>query len=88
MPRSAAIKSRIVAIGNSQGVRIPKMLLEDSRITGEVDLELHPEGILIRKAQKPRAGWSEAFKSMAENEEDELVGGTLSSDFEKKEWQW
>ena len=82
------MKSQIIQIGNSQGVRIPKMLLEDSRIAGEVELELHADGILIRKAQKPRAGWAEAFKSMAENDEDELVDGTTSTDFEKKEWQW
>src|SRR5258707_14155866 len=82
------MKSQIIQIGNSQGVRIPKMLLEDSRITGEVDLELHPDGILIRNAQQPRAGWDEQFKLMAENEDDELAGGVTSTNFEKKEWQW
>lgn len=81
------MKSQIIQIGNSQGIRIPKALLEDSRISGEVDLELHPEGILIRKAQKPRAGWDEAFKAMAE-EEDSPEGGVSTSSFDKKEWQW
>ena len=82
------MKAQIIQIGNSQGIRIPKALLEDSRIKGDVDLELHPDGILIRNAQQPRAGWDEAFKSMAENEDDELTDGTTSTRFEKKEWQW
>jgi len=82
------MKAQIIQIGNSQGIRIPKVLLEDSRITGDVDLELHPDGILIRNAQQPRAGWDEAFKAMAENEDDELDVGRTSTDFEKKEWQW
>ncbi len=82
------MKAQIIQIGNSQGIRIPKVLLEDSRITGEVDLELHPDGILIRSALQPRASWDEAFKSMAENEDDELTSGDSSTDFEKKEWQW
>jgi antitoxin MazE len=82
------MKAQIIQIGNSQGIRIPKVLLEDSRIKGDVDLELHPDGILIRNAQQPRAGWDEAFKSMAENEDDELTNGDYSTDFEKKEWQW
>ena len=82
------MKSQIIQIGNSQGVRLPKMLLEESRITGEVDLELHPDGILIRNAQKPRALWDEQFKIMAENEDDDLTGGDTSTKFEKKEWQW
>jgi len=82
------MKSQIIQIGNSQGIRLPKMLLEESGIIGEVDLELHPDGILIRNAQKPRAGWDEAFKAMAENEDDEMPDGETSTAFEKKEWQW
>lgn len=82
------MRSQIIQIGNSQGIRIPKVLLEDSRITGDVDLELHPDGILIRNAQKPRAGWDEAFKSMADEEDDDLTDGSPSADFDKKEWQW
>lgn len=82
------MKSQIIQIGNSQGIRIPKTLLEDSRITGDVEIELHPDGILIRNIQKPRAGWDEAFKMMAENEDDELHDGDLATNFEKKEWQW
>jgi len=81
------MKSQIIQIGNSQGIRIPKVLLEESRISGDVDLELHPDGILIRKAQRPRDGWDEAFKTIAENDEDELET-PAATDFEKKEWQW
>lgn len=81
------MKAQIIQIGNSQGIRIPKVLLEESRIRGEVDIELHPDGILIRNVRKPRAGWAEAFKAMAENEDHELEvepGGS----FDKKEWRW
>jgi len=81
------MKSQIIQIGNSQGIRIPKVLLEETRISGEVDLELHPDGILIRKTQRARAGWEDAFRSMAENDEDELDSSTATS-FERKEWQW
>jgi antitoxin MazE len=82
------MKSQIIQIGNSQGIRIPKVLLEESRIKGEVDLEIHPEGILIRNTQKPRSGWDEAFKAMAENEDDELLDDGQATGFDKKEWQW
>ncbi len=82
------MKTQIIQIGNSQGIRIPKVLLEESRITGEVELELHSEGILIRKTLKPRAGWDDAFKLMAENEDDELVDQSNVTAFDKKEWQW
>lgn len=82
------MKTQIIQIGNSQGIRIPKVLLEESKIKGDVDVEIHPEGILIRNIQKPRVGWDEAFKAMAENEDDDLIGANASTSFEKKEWQW
>jgi len=82
------MKAQIIQIGNSQGIRIPKVLLEESRITGEVEIEKHPDGILIRNVKKPRDGWNEAFRVMADNEDDELIGGAPATTFEKKEWQW
>lgn len=82
------MKTQIIQIGNSQGIRIPKVLLEESSISGEVDVELHPDGIIIRNAQKPRAGWDDAFKTMAENEDEELSESKAETEFEKKEWQW
>ncbi len=66
------MKTQIIQIGNSQGIRIPKVFLEECKIQGDVELEIHPDGILIRNAQKPRSGWDEAFKAMAENEDDEF----------------
>jgi antitoxin MazE len=81
------MKAQIIQIGNSQGIRIPKVLLEESRISGDVDLELHPDGILIRKAQRPRDGWAEAFQSMAEHDDAEIEP-LPPTDFEKKDWQW
>lgn len=82
------MKAQIIQIGNSQGIRIPKVLLEESRIVGEVDLELHPDGILIRNAQKPRAGWDEEFKALTDMDDDELAGEDVKSAFDRKEWQW
>ncbi len=82
------MKCQIIQIGNSQGIRIPKALLEETGISGEVDLELHPDGILIRNIQRPRSGWNEAFKAMAENEDDELANDRSGTGFDKKGWQW
>jgi antitoxin MazE len=83
------MKSQIIQIGNSQGVRLPKALLEESGISGEVDLVLHEEGILIRALKRKRTGWEEALKRMMEHEEDELVdSGSFTTDFDRRRWQW
>jgi antitoxin MazE len=81
------MKAQIIRIGNSQGVRIPKTLIEDGKLSGEVELELHEEGILIRSLRKPRTNWDAAFKAVADVDDDQPVSEG-ATDFEKKEWQW
>jgi antitoxin MazE len=81
------MKAQIIRIGNSQGIRIPKTMIEDGKLSGEVELELHEDGLLIRSLQKPRANWDTAFKSASESDDDQAVGETRTA-FENKEWQW
>lgn len=81
------MKAQIIRIGNSQGVRIPKTLIQDGKLSGEVELELHEDGILIRSLQKPRANWDAAFKAAADADDDHPVSETRTA-FEAKEWQW
>lgn len=82
------MKAQIIQIGNSQGIRIPKMMLEESGISGEVELEVQPEGILIRNISKPRSTWNAIFRSLEETDEDSPLDPNSSTVFEKKEWQW
>ena len=82
------MKTQIIQIGNSQGIRIPKALLEESGIAGDVNLELTPEGILIRNISKPRSGWAEIFRSISEQDDDIAADLQAPTSFEKKEWQW
>ncbi len=81
------MKAQIIRIGNSQGIRIPKTLIEDGKLSGEVELELHEDGLLIRSLQKPRASWDAAFKAIADVDDDQQTV-TTPTEFEKKEWQW
>jgi antitoxin MazE len=83
------MKTQIVQIGNSQGLRIPKLLLEESGIKGPVELEICPEGILIRNVTKPRANWDEQFRCLAELDDDHpITDVNATSEFEAREWQW
>ena len=83
------MKTRIVRIGNSQGVRIPKPLLEQSGLGEEVELEVRADEIVIRAASRPRAGWEEAFRSMADAGDDELLDPDVVSDpWVDEEWTW
>ena len=82
------MRTQIIRIGNSQGIRIPKVLLEEAGGGGDVELEICAGGILIRNINKPRSDWEAAFASFAEMDDDLAIAPEVSSHFEKKEWQW
>lgn len=85
------MKTKIIQIGNSQGIRIPKALLEQSGINGEVKLEVLRGQIIIRPLRKARQGWAEACRVMAERGDDKLLDkDTLAyqSSWDKTEWVW
>jgi antitoxin MazE len=84
------MKTRIVRIGNSRGIRIPKPLLEQTGLRGEVEITARDNSLVIRPASKPRAGWAEAFQEMARRGDDALLdeaSPTLSS-WDEDEWEW
>lgn len=82
------MKANIIQIGNSQGLRIPKKLLEETGISGEVELETTLGGILIKNIRKPRGNWEILFKKFAEIDDDLPSDRAASTEFERREWQW
>jgi antitoxin MazE len=83
------MKARIVQIGNSRGIRLPKAVLDHAGLTEEVDIEATPNQIIIRSARAPREGWDEAFRLMAERGDDALADDTTGrSTFDESEWEW
>ena len=84
------MRARVIKIGNSKGLRIPKPILEQTGIRDDVEIELEKNQIIIRPVQKAREGWDKAFKKMAENGDDELVinDNEISHSWDDEEWQW
>ncbi len=84
------MRTKIVAIGNSRGIRIPQALLKQCQLEDSVDLEAKNGQLVIRSLTKPRIGWKQAFKEMASKGEDQLLDPGLSSDSEwdRTEWTW
>jgi antitoxin MazE len=83
-----AIRTRIVKIGNSQGIRIPKLLLEQSGLATHVEVEVEGDHLVIRTAPHKRIGWDAAFAAMGENRDDSLLDDTSTTDWDEAEWEW
>ena len=84
------MKTQIVRIGNSQGIRIPKPFLQQSGIEREVDMEVQGNQIVLRALRQPREGWEDSFRQMASKGDDRLLDVNLGKQtrWDEEEWQW
>ena len=76
----------IIRIGNSKGLRLPKILLEKYCFGSKAELELQDGGILLKPVHEPksRQGWEEAFREMHEQGDDQLL---IDDVFEDEDWE-
>ena len=86
------MNTRLIRVGNSHGIVLPKKLLQQYHLAGEVDLQPTPEGLLITPVVKARRqGWDARFQqALAQGQapEGELLEGFSDEAFEEAEWQW
>jgi antitoxin MazE len=84
------VKAKIVRIGNSQGIRIPKPLLQQTGLHGEVEITAEDDTLVIRPAKKPREGWDDAFREMRQRGDDAILDDAPPSlpSFDEDEWEW
>ena len=61
------------AIGNSRGIRLPKVLLDKYGFGDAVEAELRDDSLVLKPAKKARDGWEEAFRQMHEQGNDALL---------------
>ena len=82
------MKTKLIQIGDSRGIRIPQSLIERAGLETEVNLRATESGILIETARARRAGWAEAAQQLRERDESGLLDEPTPTDFDESEWQW
>jgi len=80
--------SRIVRIGNSRGIRVPKALLEQAQLPEEVELYAEPGRLVVRAVRRTRAGWAQAAAQMHERSEDQALDAPGANRCDAEEWEW
>ena len=81
-------KTRIVQIGNSRGIRVPKVLLDQADLPDDVELRAEPGRLVVSAATRPRAGWAAKAKAMHERGDDVLLDEATVTRFDVTEWRW
>lgn len=85
------MKTKLIRIGNSQGVRIPKPVIEEIGLSGEIEMILEDNQIILRSAKETRKNWDEEFEKMAEKQDDQPLDEAEiegSSEWDETEWTW
>ncbi|MCD4652697.1 AbrB/MazE/SpoVT family DNA-binding domain-containing protein [bacterium] len=84
------MRAQIIRVGNSRGIRIPKVLLNQTGLKDEVEIFAEKDTLVIRPSLKPRSGWDESFRAMA-NHQDDVLSESMDSmghSFDEEEWEW
>jgi len=82
------MKTRLVRIGNSRGVRLPKPLIEEAGLKDDVEIVVQEGRILISPITTHRAGWADAARDLREKGGDELLDPLTPTRFDEEDWQW
>lgn len=83
------MKTGLVRIGNSRGIRIPKPLIEQCGLGDAVDLRVENQRLIISPERQPREGWEKRFRAAGPSSEDEqLLESAGANEFDRKEWKW
>ena len=82
------MRTRLVRIGNSRGVRLPKSLIAQAGLSDEVELHVRDGAIILERATTVRSGWEEAAKEMRKRNEDRLLDPVTPTHFDEEEWEW
>ena len=59
------MKARLIRIGNSRGVRIPKAVIDQVGLGDDIELQVEDGRVVITAASPPRTGWAAAAKELA-----------------------
>jgi antitoxin MazE len=83
------MRTKLIAIGNSKGIRIPKAAIEQYGLRDDIELDLRADSLVIRPVRAPRKGWDDAFARMRRRGDDQIVADVdNTTEFGRKEWTW
>ena len=80
---------KLIPIGNSKGVRIPKALLQKYGLKNSLLIEETDRGLLLRNKEENKLSWEDTYKAMAnEKERWDDFGTTLLDGLEDEDFEY
>lgn len=82
------MKTKLIKIGNSRGIRLPKAILDHVGLVEEAELDVHEGRLIITPTRPPRSGWADAAREMQGRGEGKALDGDVLTRFDVEEWTW
>jgi len=83
--------TKVINIGNSRGIRLPKSIIEQSGLIDEAELIVQDDKIIIKPVSRTRENWENAFQIMRQKNDDMLLNAdslNLQTAWDIEEWDW
>lgn len=85
---NTTVRAKVIKIGNSRGIRIPRSMLEQAGLTNDVEMTIEGNKLIIQPSRHAREGWHARFAAMAESGDDQLLDQATPTQWEDDEWTW
>ena len=82
------VRSKVVKIGNSRGIRIPRTLLEQAGLAGDVEMSVEGDRLVIQAVHEPRQGWAAKMAEMTAQGDDKLFDSATPTEWDEDDWTW
>ena len=69
---------KLVKIGNSYGVRLPKTVIDACEFSSDLELTVKGKSVILSAEKQPRQGWQEAIQDEISSKPLRYLG----------EWEW
>jgi antitoxin MazE len=83
--------TKLIAIGNSRGIRIPQQMLEEVDLSGSISLQVKDDSIVVMPVadSKQRTTWEAAFSQVSKKDKENLeLDEIIDHTWDDQEWEW
>jgi len=80
------MRSNLIKIGNSKGIRINSAILKECELDNEIEIKVVEKKIIIEAVKEPREDWNKNFEKMHKSNYDGLLIKD-GNDFDR-DWEW
>jgi antitoxin MazE len=85
--RPEKLELKVIRIGNSRGVRLPKEVLSRYQIREAVVLEVRDDGLLLKGKRDGKLSWEETYRACARERENwKDLEATLADGLDEEVW--